>query len=388
MQLNMPMRLDRTRFRRRLRLWRRRVARQKIRLKQFYHRHEKYFPVASFLLGFLYDSLTLKRIDQFTDNLILLVYLLLAGGLILLIGLIDTGQIRHDRILRYRGWYPNVLQFLLGGLFSAYVIFYFKSAALGKSLVFVGLMAALLLVNEFLHHKLLNITLLCTLYFFAVFAFLTFFIPIVAHSISRAMFFYSGGMAFLFAALLVTAIYRKVLRQMPRLLVKSTSPSVLVFAVLGYLYMENWIPPVPLSLKEAGIYHHVHKASDRYVVQYYRPSRYHFWIRDDRRFQYVSGDTVFCFASIFAPIDMQAAVYHRWQVYDTRQQTFQQTDLLQYRISGGRAGGYRGYTYKRHVRPGRWRVDVETETGQVLGRIDFTVEAVEVHRGRQMVAIK
>ncbi|MDQ7052352.1 MAG: hypothetical protein Q9P14_05475 [candidate division KSB1 bacterium] len=157
-------------------------------LLQFYRRYERFFPILFFLGGFAYDSLTLTRIDQLSDNLILLAYVVLAGGLILLIGLIDTGQIASQRILQYAKWYPNALQFLLGGLFSAYVIFYFKSAALSKSLMFVGILVGMLIINEFLHHRLLNITLLCTLYFFVVFAFLTFFIPVVTHKISRAQF--------------------------------------------------------------------------------------------------------------------------------------------------------------------------------------------------------
>ena len=71
-----------------------------------YRKYERFFPVFFFVAGFLYDSLTLTRIDQLLDNLILLAYLILAGGLILLIGLIDTGQIASPKILRFSKWYP------------------------------------------------------------------------------------------------------------------------------------------------------------------------------------------------------------------------------------------------------------------------------------------
>ena len=36
----------------------------------------------------------------------------------------------------------------------------------------------------------------------------------------------------------------------------------------------------------------------------------------------------------------------------------------------------RGYTFKRHVRPGAWRVDVETKTGRIIGHIRFDVVPV------------
>ncbi len=357
-------------------------------LLQFYRRYERFSPILFFLGGFAYDSLTLTRIDRLSDNLILLAYVVLAGGLILLIGLIDTGQIASQRILQYAKWYPNSLQFLLGGLFSAYVIFYFKSAALSKSLMFVGILVGLLIINEFLHHRLLNITLLCTLYFFVVFAFLTFFIPVVTHKISRAQFFSSGATAFFVTGFIVTAIYRRIFREVPKKIVQTTSPMLALFGVMSYFYLANWIPPVPLALKEAGIYHHVRKQYNDYVVKFYRRYWFQFWVNDDSHFRYMPGDTVFCYASVFAPFEMRADVFYRWQWYDPKKEAYVMTDLLKYRISGGREGGYRGYTYKRNVREGNWRVDIETETGQVLGRIDFEVERVSERRGREMVAIK
>ena len=44
-----------------------------------------------------------------------------------------------------------------------------------------------------------------------------------------------------------------------------------------------------------------------------------------------------------------------------------QTDKLGFKITGGREGGYRGYTYKRHMQPGEWKIDVKTKEGLVLG---------------------
>ncbi|MDZ7682102.1 MAG: DUF2914 domain-containing protein [Fodinibius sp.] len=41
----------------------------------------------------------------------------------------------------------------------------------------------------------------------------------------------------------------------------------------------------------------------------------------------------------------------------------------------GRQRGYRGYTFKESIWPGRWHVNVTTGEGLVLGRIDFTVIA-------------
>jgi len=39
-----------------------------------------------------------------------------------------------------------------------------------------------------------------------------------------------------------------------------------------------------------------------------------------------------------------------------------------------------GVTFKQHVRPGQWRVSVETEDGRPIGRVSFTVVAADSSR--------
>ena len=46
---------------------------------------------------------------------------------------------------------------------------------------------------------------------------------------------------------------------------------------------------------------------------------------------------------------------------------------LPFEISAGRENGYRGFTFKRGITPGKWRVAVETMRGQTLGEITFDV---------------
>ncbi|MFZ1503187.1 MAG: DUF2914 domain-containing protein, partial [Nitrospira sp.] len=48
---------------------------------------------------------------------------------------------------------------------------------------------------------------------------------------------------------------------------------------------------------------------------------------------------------------------------------FTHADRIALKISGGREGGYRAYTFKQGLDPGDWRVDVETEDGRVIGRV-------------------
>ena len=53
-----------------------------------------------------------------------------------------------------------------------------------------------------------------------------------------------------------------------------------------------------------------------------------------------------------------------------------QTDRIVLPIRGGRALGFRGYTYKENYQSGRWRVFVETEDGREIGRQSFWIQKV------------
>ena len=49
-------------------------------------------------------------------------------------------------------------------------------------------------------------------------------------------------------------------------------------------------------------------------------------------------------------------------------------DRIPIRISGGREGGYRAYSFKQRLDPGEWRVDVESQDGRIIGRVSVQVE--------------
>lgn len=337
------------------------------RWRAFLERHRKLGPLLAFVLGFVYDSVTLTRIDRWGDNLILLGYLLASGLLIAVIGRAECGRLRSPRLLRRLDLMTWGVHFFLGGLLSSYVVFYFKSAAVGRSFIFVGLLVGLMLANEFFAHRLRDLKLLLPLYFFCGSAFLTFFLPIVVRQMNAALFVASGVLSLLLTGTLSVVIFgcrREAVRTLP-----------IPMAVFGGLllgYFGDLIPPVPLALKDGGIYRNVRRVGARYEVVYREPQRWFFWRRDEREFAYTSGDAVYCFAAIFAPTAFTERVWHHWQRQDENGRWIT-TDRLAYPVIGGREGGYRGYTLKRKITPGRWRVEVRTSEGRLLGRISFVV---------------
>src|SRR4051812_41811541 len=114
-----------------------------------------FMPAVFFLSGVTYDTVTLTRIDRLQDNLLLLIYLLFLGVLIVLtgrLGIESTPDHAHLAtlspfarwMLKARPYYPMAVQFLLGGLFSAYAIFYSRSATLTSTAIFFALLVILL----------------------------------------------------------------------------------------------------------------------------------------------------------------------------------------------------------------------------------------------------
>jgi hypothetical protein len=347
-----------------------------------------FLPIIFFFAGVTYDTVTLTRIDRFLDNLILLAYLTLLGVLIVLKGRADLEKLHDESVRTGKGaellaraepYYPMAIQFLLGGLFSAYAIFYSQSASLTTTAVFFCLLVALLVGNEFLHDRLSNLKLLVSLYALVAFCFFTFFLPVVTGIMNSVMVVLGAVLSLGLALRLVELVYQRSPHRSRTDVAKTCVPAVAVVAILVLFYFINWIPPVPLSLKFGGIYRQVERVDGLYRLTFERGAWYQAMKRSDNPFR--GAGPAYCFTAVFAPVDLKTTIYHRWQYRPGTSQRssatrdFSTTDRIPIRISGGREGGYRVYTIKQHVPPGEWRVDVETDDGRVIGRVRFRVEA-------------
>lgn len=342
-----------------------------------------FMPAVFFLSGVTYDSLTLTRIDRLQDNLVLLLYLVLLGVLIVLTGRLGI-EPAPDRarlaglspvtrwVLMSRPYYPMASQFLLGGLFSAYAVFYSRSATLTSTAVFFALLVALLVANEFLRDRLSNLRLLVALYAVGCFAFFTFFLPVVTGSMNAAVFLLGAVLSAAVTFRVVQLIYRNNPDRSRREAVGVMAPACAVIGLLVGFYFLNWIPPVPLSLKFGGIYREVKKVDGRFELAFDK-RWYQIWKRSDTMFP--ADEPIYCFTAVFAPVDLKTTIYHHWFHRPHPDKPFLHADKIPIKISGGREGGYRAYTFKQRLDPGDWRVDVETEDGRIIGRISVTVVA-------------
>ncbi|MEW6543476.1 MAG: DUF2914 domain-containing protein [Nitrospirota bacterium] len=366
-----------------------------------------FMPVLFFFGGVTFDSVTLTRVDRLLDNLVLFAYLICLGGLIVFTGRAaraaraaeSPGRVGEGAkpvvgsvwpaplVSRAQPYVPHAIQFIFGSLFSAYTIFYLQSASLTSTAVFFGLLVALLVGNEFLHHGRVNLRLLLGLYALVCVSFLTYFLPVLTGLMHPVVFLLgavlSAGLVLKVALLIHQGTGQGDAARREALL--AGLPGVGVVGVLVVFYFLNWIPPVPLSLQFGGIYHQVTRQDGDYRLSFERGAWYQFWKRADDSFH--GEGPAYCFTAVFAPGRLQTTVYHHWQHRPAGGRDFATTDRIAMPVSGGREGGYRGSTVKQRVAPGDWRVDLETARGQIIGRVSFRVEEAGEESPAEFVTI-
>ena len=347
------------------------------KIKVLYTKHERYlFPMALFL-GFVVDNFTLTRIDLWFDNLILFSYLTLAGIGISVVNLYESGYLQKGIIGRASRLAPFVVQYAFGGLFSGFFIFYSRSATLVESWPFIFLLLGLLIGNEFFKKRYLRFDFQMSVFFVSLFSFNIFFIPILLSDIGAKIFLLSGFVSLVILGLFVFLISRflpKLVSQGRKILMASVGG---IYIIINIFYFTNIIPPIPLSMKDAGVYHSVERVNGDYLVKSEEQKWYEVSKKYIHKYHRMPNESVYFYSAVFSPTDLDTTIYHSWQYFDEDEKEWIESFKKGYKIIGGRDGGYRGYTIKENVFAGRWRVDVMTERKQLLGRYKFTIIDVE-----------
>ena len=334
----------------------------------------RYVSPASLVAGVIADNLVLaKRVDLFLTNALLLTYLVVAALAITLFNLIETGRLRHRFLLAVLPLLPVVVQFAFGGLFSAYFSLYSRSADIAASWIFVALVVVLIVGNERFAHFYARYAVQLSIYFFVLFSFLIFFLPVIFHQIGPLMFVFSGAIALLIITLFLYLLERLV----PEVAAKDRTLVAriiaVIFLVFNVLYFTNSIPPLPLALKDAGVYHQVNRVGDDYHLLGEAVPWYERFLSYNTTIHLAPGEAAYAFTSVFAPSGLSTTVLHQWQHYDTASRGWITTNVVRFPVHGGRDGGYRGYSLKTNPETGEWRINVLTQYGQLIGRVSFDV---------------
>ncbi|WP_053970058.1 DUF2914 domain-containing protein [Mangrovimonas sp. ST2L15] len=342
---------------------------------RFIQRHQKSAPVIFFIGGFIFDSLTLGRIDRLYDMIVLCSHMTLVSITLYLFNVADDGKWKGTFLERFETYLPLAIQFFFGALSSAYVIYFSRSVSLSKTTSFFIILVILLFANEFLKQRISNKNLQFSVYFFISFTFFTFMVPVFIKEMNPNVFLISGAMSLGCTLFLILFIYKvspttRAEVKLPRLL-------VLIFGIyitINIFYYFKLIPPVPLALNHGIVAHNIENKDHKYFVTFEKRKAQHIFWREHRlTYAHRPGERVYVFSSVFAPTELEKYIIHRWKWYNPKTEEWEIVEDIGYDIQGGRDEGFRGYTYKANVKEGEWKVEVITNEELILGVIDFVI---------------
>ncbi|MEQ8242444.1 DUF2914 domain-containing protein [Fulvivirga sp.] len=342
---------------------------------KFIRRHQKYGPIFFFIVGFIFDTLTLGRIDGWYVMIVLCLHMLLLTATLFAFNLIDDGKWKNTWIDKYQDYFPLAIQFFFGSLSSAYVIYFSRSVSLSRAASFLVILLILLFANETLKKRISNKYLQFSVYAFISFTFSSFMIPVFIKEMNNIVFIISGAISLACSLFLITSIYKTSPSTRAEIhLGKMTGMVLLIYVLINTFYFFKLIPPVPLALENGLVAHDIRLENNRYIIDYEEEESLIFWRDHKFEFSHNPDDNVYVFSSIFAPTELKKSIFHRWKWYNKNTNDWELVEDIGYVIEGGRDGGYRGYTFKKNVKPGLWKVEVITEEEMILGVIDFEIK--------------
>lgn len=343
--------------------------RQKLHnLKEWYETYERPISTGSLLFGFIFDSLTLQRIDSLLDNLWFLTNLLVAAICIIFLNKVKHGG--HDEWKHF--WLINVLQFSFGALLGGFFIFYFRSSALATAWPFLLIILLAMVANELFQKRYARLAFQLSFFYLAVFSFAIYLLPLAFHRLGALIFILSGivslGVMWFFLKVLNGFLKEKFLENKTHI----WSFIGIIFVGVNVLYFTNLIPPIPLALKDIDVYHSIIKNADGDYVVRGEGKGFMDYLRFHERVHWSAGSPLYAYSAIFAPGAFNTEVVHEWQ-YKNSNGGWTVSTRIPISISGGRDDGFRTYSTKYNLSSGLWRVNVETPRGQLLGRKTFEI---------------
>lgn len=347
------------------------------RLRAYAEQNERAVAAAFFAAGFIFDILTVGRVDSWATIAQQAAYLLVIGAVLAHLFL-EQGAPAAAPATRWARWYRDyrsaAIHFALGALLNVYAIFYFKSSSLLVSFAFLAFLLALVVANESRRFKALGLHVKFALLALCCLSFAAILVPVFVGSIGTTVFLLS----MLAGSVPLAALGWWIWRRRPALFAQARRQilvplgGVLTAFLLSYLFRV--IPPAPLSIPFIGVYHAVERAGDSYRLSHERPW-WRFWHHGDQWFRAQPGDRVVVYFRVFSPARFADQVRMRWY-WKPQGRGWALQDTIPINIVGGRELGFRGYGFKTNYQPGAWKVQVETNDGREIGRVYFELEVV------------
>src|SRR5580704_9710955 len=341
--------------------------------------HERHLSAASLAGGFAFDSFTFGRIDRPLTQLVFIVYLLVAGISIAILHTLESRPEGRKPSEKTRTILVFVAQFALGCLLSGFCVFYIRSASIGASWPFLICMAGIFIANEYLKRYHSRLVFSALLFFFSLYSYAILLVPVVIAHIGTIPFLISGAVAVVIFFFYMRALawlghdrYRGARAQI-------AAGMLAITALINAFYFVKILPPLPLVLSDAGVYHSAARVAGGFqVTAEDEPARWRALFGTFPVEHIQPPDKLYLYSAVFAPYRLTTRIFHQWEWRDPKSGdwTVQQTKPII--IHGGRQDGYRAYTFKTAPMAGEWRVNILSDDGRAIGRVRFSVETQAV----------
>jgi hypothetical protein len=350
------------------------------KLENWYVQNETRLSTLGLVFGFIFDAITLKRVDLFWENVWVIVHLAGAAIGIIFLNLYEKGRVKEEVPGRMHFYLLLLIQFMFGGLLSTFLVFYFRSATLATSWPFLLLLAIVFMANERLKKHYTRLSFQISVLFISTYSFAIYIVPVFFHRVGADIFIISGALSVIALAVFLFFLWfitREEFKKSRNILMWSIGSIVVL---INFFYFTNLIPPLPLSVKEAGVYRSVYRNPEgKYITESDSVTRgllqrVKSFFTLYERYNQTPGDPVYLYSAVFSPTRFNTSIVHHWQRYSDVQKRWMTMARIPLPIAGGRDGGYRTYSYKTNLQEGKWRVDVETLNGQDIGRVRFIIE--------------
>ncbi len=336
---------------------------------------QRLYPLAAFIGGFLWDALTLGLRVRVLDFWRLGIFLLGAALLIYWLayrhqhGFLPPAVQQKDARSRWQlaRWHAPylLLQFFFGGIFSALFILYVKSAGHFPAWLAAGGLGGLLVANEFWRDNYARrFTLNWSLFALCAILLMNFALPHLAGSLDPRWFYVSIGIGLALAH----SLYRLTPGRPGHI-----EPAWGLAAVLLLVWHLDMIAPVPLVKRAVGVGQQFSQSEGLYRLQVENSEKWRLWRDQASTVHLPKSGLLYGVSAVFAPLGVSAPLQHLWQRRNASG-NWATNALIRFTATGGREGGFRGYSYVKNPQPGEWRLIVATQDGRTIGTLAFSLE--------------
>ncbi len=330
-----------------------------------------------FIGGFIFDLVILPEAGHVATIWIGLLYLGVIAFSIACREWVISRNTASSSERKMYSFFTFLIAYFSGSALSFVCVYALRSAIFAVSWPLFLVLFLCVLTNELVSSHHFRLTLDTGVFLVALFFFVVFNMPVLLKVQSDTTFIISTGIVIvvsLFFVYCISFTSESANEESSRLYALACGIPMFI----GMLYFLNVIPPVPLTLSEAGVYHNVtrsqeglfrgFKENDTRIFSTFRTPVYNLSQED-------SG--VYFFSAVGAPADLTAPISHVWDLYDGTNKKWVEKTRVEFTLAGGRENGYRAYSKKENVEEGLWRVSVKVDDKRIVGRVKFYIKKTD-----------